>query len=312
MFRYDRPQLGRYRQFYQYGVEYFGSSHPSSDAEVIILALDFFKMLGLEDVVLQLNSVGCPECRPRHLQKVREQLSSRKEELCQDCRQRLDANTLRVLDCKREKCSELTGNIDPITSYLCDECREHFNKVQELLQGQGVNMKLEPRLVRGLDYYTRTAFEFISPSLGAQDSIGGGGRYDNLVEYMGGPSVPAVGFGLGIERILLSLPEASVDLREHRLPSVFVAVSGEDMMARGFQVARICRNAGGAAEVESTGRSLKAQMKYADKKSFDCVAILGETEREQDTVTLKNMESGEQDSIPLSRLEENMEKIINK
>ena len=302
MFRYDRPQSGRYRQFYQYGVECFGSSHPSSDVEVICLALEFFNVIGLRDVTLHINSVGCQNCRPSYREKVKEKLFPHRGEMCSDCRERLENNPLRVMDCKLEECRKIAQEVPYIAEYLCGECREHFHMVSKLLMDQGIDMQIDPRLVRGLDYYTRTAFEFVSHSLGAQDSIGGGGRYDNLVEYLGGPSVPAVGLALGIERILLSLPQETCINDSNRLPRIFVAVSGEEMLGKGFELARLCRKIGCAAEVESTGRSLKAQMKYANKRDFDYVAILGEEEMKTDKVSLKSMLTGEQKKLSFSQL----------
>lgn len=310
MFRYDRPQSGRYRQFYQYGVECFGSSHPASDVEVIMLALDFFNMLGLTGVKLYINSVGCRECRPGYRQKIKEDLSAREQELCPDCRRRLASNPLRVMDCKQEKCRELTQDIPLVTNYLCQGCRDHFDQVREILDAQGVDMEINPRLVRGLDYYTRTAFEFVADSLGAQDSIGGGGRYDNLVEYMGGPSVPAVGLALGIERILLSLPQEQLTLPEDLMPKILVAISNQEALKQGFLVAQLCREAGGMAEVEITGRSLKAQMKFANRKNFDYVAIIGEEEHKTGTVALKNMVSGEQYSMSYPELKQEISKQV--
>ena len=300
MFRHDRPQAGRYRQFYQYGVECFGSYHPSSDVEVIALTMDLLEKLGLQEVRLEINSVGCKECRPAYREKLQDALESWEKELCRDCRTRLHKNPLRVLDCKEDRCRELTQNAPQMVDHLCTDCREHYRGVKKLLEAQGISFNENPRLVRGLDYYTRTAFEFISAELGAQDSIGGGGRYDDLVEHMGGPSIPAVGVALGIERLLLSLTGTS-QLEEERA-SFYVAVSGDEMLPEAFRVAEICRGAGSVAEVEITGRSLKAQMKYAGKKGFSHVLIIGEEEKAREEVTMRNMITGEQVEVPVTEL----------
>ncbi len=308
MFRYDRPQAGRYRQFYQYGVECFGSGHPAADAEVIKLTLDLLGMLGLEDVTLQINSVGCSECRPVYRRKLKEVLEHNREKLCRDCTGRLESSPMRIMDCKEEHCREATVNAPVMVDHLCPECSAHYAEVKEILNRLGIVGEENPRLVRGLDYYTRTAFEFVSTELGAQDSIGGGGRYDNLVEHMGGPTVPAVGVALGIERLLLSMDKTF--LQQKKAPAVFVAVSSDDQLPTGFQAADIARKAGCTVEVELMGRSLKAQMKYAGKKGFDYVLITGQEEETRGIVTLRDMNTGQQEELPVSRLESDLQSVV--
>jgi len=292
MFRYDRPQAGRYRQFHQFGLELFGSPQPSADVEIMALSYDMLRSLPLPEFRLELNSVGCRECRPGYRERLREYLRFREEELCPDCSRRYRENPLRVLDCKKPECKDLSAGAPLLTQSLCPQCAGHLARVRELLERLELPYVLNPRLVRGLDYYTRTAFEFVAPELGAQASLGGGGRYDALVEECGGPPTPGVGVAFGLERIIL-LADWKERLEAGPAP-VFLAVAGEGLEEEALLLAREIRRLGVPAEVELGGRSLKSQMKYAGKKGFARVIIIGSRELEQDRFLWRDMVDGSQ------------------
>ncbi len=298
MFRHDNPQFGRYRQFFQFGVECFGTEQPAADVEVICLARDFLEAIKLDKTTLLLNSVGCPACRPVYQERLLGYLAPYREKLCSFCRVRFESNPLRILDCKKGSCRELFRDAPEITFNLCDDCKVHFETVQNYLINLGVDFKVDPGLVRGLDYYTRTAFEFVTDNLGAQNSIGGGGRYDNLVEVLGGEHTPAVGVAMGIDRILLLLKDRTPE-GENRA-RVFVIADTDSRLLPSLKIVSEIRRAGIAAEVDYGGRSMKARMKYAGKKNFSHVVILGEREQKRGKVTLKNMSTGEQDEFTLA------------
>ncbi|MTV49721.1 histidine--tRNA ligase [Heliobacillus mobilis] len=305
MFRFGRPQAGRLRQFHQFGIEVFGSASPRVDAEVIAMAMDFYQRLGLKKLQLLLNSIGCPKCRPGHRQALQEFLQPKATELCGDCQKRLDRNPMRVLDCKNERCQELSQGAPTTVGYLCDVCADHFASVKELLEAAGVEYTLDDRLVRGLDYYNKTAFEIVSTDIGAQSSIGGGGRYDNLVETLGGPSVPGIGFGLGLERVLLTMENQGLlesDSRELR--NIFIAMAGEGTAPVAFGLAQTLRKKGLSVELDYLERSLKAQMKTADRFHAPYVVIVGQGEVERGVITVRTMGTGEQREIPLGEATE--------
>lgn len=307
IFRYERPQSGRYREHNQLGVEMIGSVDPSADAEVISLAWQFLTSVGIKDVELRLNSIGGPEDRPAYREAIRQFAEPFVGELCPTCQIRYEKNPLRMLDCKVPRCKELLANAPGTTDLLCDECREHFETVQRYLDALGVRYVLDPRLVRGLDYYTRTIFEFQTPHLGAQNTICGGGRYDTMVEEMGGPPTPSLGFGLGIERLLLTMEKLGITDGVDTKPDVFVASIGT--AARGVAVKLLAelRGRGIASETDFTGRSLKAQMKLADKFGSKLVLIIGEDEVAQGVVTLRDMLSKEQRHVPAESVTEVIE-----
>lgn len=298
MFRHDNPQLGRYRQFFQFGVECFGSDRPAADVEVICLARDFLDLIGLEKTVLLLNSVGCSVCRPLYQERLLAYLAPYREKLCSHCQVRFESNPLRILDCKTKSCRGLFRDAPEITFNLCPDCRAHFETVQDYLIKLGVDFKVDPGLVRGLDYYTRTAFEFVGDDLGAQNSIGGGGRYDNLVEILGGEQTPAVGVAMGMDRILLSLKGR--DRERKGEVKVFVIADTDSRLLSSLKIVTEIRRAGIAAEVDFGGRSMKARMKYAGKRDFSHVVILGEREEKRGKVTLRNMNTGKQDEFTLA------------
>ncbi|HHW08120.1 MAG TPA: histidine--tRNA ligase [Clostridia bacterium] len=302
MFRYGRPQAGRFRQFHQFGVEAFGTNDPAIDAEVICLAMEFYARLGLKNLTLQLNSVGCPKCRAEHRSLLHRFLEPRKQELCSTCQGRFERNPLRIFDCKSDICQEIIGTGPTILASLCDDCKDHFARVQKYLQLAGVSYVIAPHLVRGLDYYTNTAFEIIVEGIGAQSAIGGGGRYNGLVQEVGGPSLPGIGFGLGLERILLALQEQGVNLEGDVFPEVFVAVSGPSMKEEAFKLVNQLRQHGFKTDMDYLDRSMKAQLKYAGKHRYRYVVILGEEEFAREQAAVKDMSGGEQQNIRIPEL----------
>ncbi len=302
MFRYDRPQAGRLREFHQFGVEALGGDNPAVDAEIILLAVNFLQSLGLQELELSLNSVGCPNCRPVYRKRLQEFFADKLDGLCEDCRSRYDRNPMRILDCKVEGCKKLSIGAPEITDCLCDDCREHFVKVQELLTRAGVSFKLDPRLVRGLDYYTKTAFEVQYAPLGAQSAVAGGGRYDGLIEEIGGKPTPAVGFAVGLERVLLALEKQALLPEQADAMDAFVVGLGEAAQPAAFRLLADLRAAGLSAGMDFAGRSMKAQMKQANKANAHFALILGEDEVKESAVMLKNMQTSEQHKIAIDEV----------
>lgn len=302
MFRYDRPQAGRYRQFHQFGVEAIGAKGPAIDSEIISLAVEFLNKLGLSDLKLFINSVGCPNCRPVYRKKLQEFFQDKLTHLCSDCQSRYDRNPMRILDCKNEKCTEHSEGAPHMVYCLCDECSSHFNGLKKLLTAAGINFVINPRLVRGLDYYTKTAFEIQYAPLGAQSAVCGGGRYDGLIAECGGQPTPGIGFAIGIERVLLALEKQELFPQITTAIDVFVAPLDVETQAAGFQILTELRRGGLTADMDFMGRSLKAQMKYANKYPAKFVALIGENELVQNKIMLKNMETGNQELINKSDL----------
>lgn len=302
MFRYDKPQAGRYRQFHQFGVEALGSANPAIDAEVILLSAQFLKGLGLTELTLSLNSVGCPKCRPIYREKLQFFLKDKLEGFCPDCQSRFDRNPMRILDCKNEKCAALSQGAPEIADCLCEECVGHFAALQALLDAGGLVYVLNPRLVRGLDYYTKTAFEFQYTPLGAQSAVCGGGRYDGLIEECGGQPTPAIGFAIGLERVLLALEKQKLLPDVEDAMEVFVVSLGEAAQTPAFEVLCALRAAGIKSDMDFAGRSMKAQMKQANKTLAKYAVILGEDEVKAACVMLKNMQTGEQESVEMKNL----------
>ncbi|MBS3786575.1 histidine--tRNA ligase [Candidatus Bipolaricaulota bacterium] len=299
MFRYESPQKGRSRQFHQYGAEAIGSSDPSLDAEMISLSTDLLRSLGLEEVGLTLNSIGCPEDRNNYVNQLVEYLEPEKDRLCNDCRARLDTNPLRILDCKEESCQKVVENGPEITDYLCSECQDHFDTVKGYLNQLGLDYQLDPKLVRGLDYYTKTVFEVFSSDLGAQDALVGGGRYDGLVELFGGDPTPAVGFAGGIERLVLLLEELErVEMKKNGL-DIYLATLDEETKQTGMELVQELRNGGIRAEIDYLDKSLQGQLGYADRYGAEITAILGPRELTEGEITLRDMETGDQTTVSL-------------
>ncbi|RDV82506.1 histidine--tRNA ligase [Ammonifex thiophilus] len=301
MFRHDRPQMGRNRQFHQFGAEIFGAPGPAADAEVIFLLAQFLRRAGVREWELELNSVGCPVCRPQLVAALKEYLEGRASHLCPDCRQRLERNPLRVLDCKEESCRQVVQQAPTPLDYLCSRCESHFRGVQEELYSLEVPFRLNPRLVRGLDYYTGTTFEVLSPRLGAQNALGGGGRYDYLVEECGGPPTPGVGFAVGLERVLLALErqEDSPLPKDEVRWGIFVVAADEEGRKRQAYWLKLLRSAGLPADRDyASGRGLRAQLKQADRHRARWALILGAEELGRGMVRLRDLESGEQVDLP--------------
>lgn len=297
-FRHEAPQSGRLRQHHQTGIEALGSDDPALDAEVINLGLTYLHRVGITGERTEINSVGCPQCRPRYREALVEALKERLPSMCTDCQRRYEVNPLRILDCKREDWSVLEPVIPDIVNYLCESCGPHFARVQEVLTALGVEYVRNKRLVRGLDYYVKTSFEITHGGLGAQSTILGGGRYDGLVEELGGESTPGIGFGCGIERVLLTCEALGIELPVEQRRPVFVVTLGEEARLPGLQLLNQLRQQGITAEIDYTGRSMKAQMRAANRANARIALILGENEVAQGTVGFKDMEAGGQETLP--------------
>ena len=297
VFRYERPQAGRLREHHQFGVEIFGGKGAETDAEVILLARDYIAALGVEGVELNLNSIGCKHCRPKFNEALREYLRPHLSEMCPTCNARFEKNPLRILDCKEEKCAAINAGAPRSVDFLCDECREHFEKLKAILDDCGVAYTLNPKLVRGLDYYSKTVFEFVSTSIGAQGTVLGGGRYDTLIENLGGPSVPAVGFGSGIERMLLVLENTGKTIPQEPPLGVYAAGLDEAGRRAAFLLVQQLRKAGVSADFDHAARSVKAQFKYAGKVGARFVVAIGSNELESGMYTIKDMAASTSESV---------------
>ena len=300
-FRYERPQAGRQRQFHQFGIEALGSDKPSLDAEVIALAVQFFNEVGLKDLVVSINSVGCPTCRAKYNEILKAYLDSKADVLCETCLERKDKNPMRVIDCKNTTCQENLQDVPFMVDYLCDDCSEHFKKVQEYLNEMEINYVVDKKIVRGLDYYKKTAFEIISNDIGAQSTVCGGGRYDGLVEQIGGPKgVSGIGFGLGVERLLLTLENNNIEIENPHAMDIFIVTIGDKAKTKSFKILKDLRSEHISAENDHLDRSVKAQFKYSDKINAKFTIVIGDDELENDSATLKNMATSEQTTIKLS------------
>ncbi len=300
-FRYERPQAGRLREFHQFGVEIFGAAAPQTDAEAIAMADTLLQKLGL-NVKLYINSIGCPTCRAAYNAALKGFFEPRLGELCYDCKTRFEKNPLRLLDCKEEGCKTINKDAPSILDYLCEECSTHFAEVKHCLDLAGIEYEIDSRIVRGLDYYTRTVFEFVSTAIGAQGTVCAGGRYDGLIEELGGNPTPAVGFAAGIERLLLVMESAGVEIPRNEAPTVYLAGMNDECRQKAFALAIALRKAGIFAEIDHLGRSIKAQFKYADKIGAKYVAVLGESELESGKVSVKNMADGNSESVTFDEL----------
>ncbi|MCD8040920.1 MAG: histidine--tRNA ligase [Clostridia bacterium] len=291
-FRYERPQAGRLREFHQFGIEVYGSDKPDADAEVIFAASSFLNKLGVKNVKLNINSIGCKKCRADYNAALKGYLAPHIGEMCATCRERYEKNPLRILDCKEEECKKITAGAPRMTDYLCSDCAQHFNEVQSNLAAGGLEYEVDPNIVRGLDYYTRTVFEFVSQEIGAQGTVCGGGRYDGLIEELGGSHTPAVGFAAGIERLILLMENTGVPFPEESKPEVYFAGMDEESRKKAFALAMAARAQGIAAETDHMGRSVKAQFKYADKIGAKYVAAIGGNELAEGAVNVKRMADG--------------------
>ena len=298
-YRYEKPQAGRLREFHQFGIECYGTASPAADAEVISLGNEIFGFLGIDRISLEINSIGCPTCRKKYQDALKAYFESRKDELCDTCRERLDRNPMRILDCKSPICHEIGQDAPIILDYLCDECHDHFEKVKMYLEAMNISYTVNPHIVRGLDYYTRTVFEFVTDALGAQSAVCAGGRYDGLVEEIGGPHVPALGFALGLERILLLLEAQGIALPAADVPEIYIGSIGDAALTKAAALALELRQSGISAQFDVVGRSVKAQMKFADKIGARFTTIIGDDDLTAGVAKVKNMESGETQEISL-------------
>ncbi len=298
-YRYEKPQAGRLREFHQFGLECYGTQSPVADAELICAAQSIFDRLGIKQLRLEINSIGCPACRAEYHKALKEYFYGYKDELCETCNSRLEKNPMRILDCKSPVCSKIAGGAPKITDYLCDECKEHFASVQKYLDAAGVEYTVNPTIVRGLDYYTKTVFEFVTDFIGAQGTVCGGGRYDGLIEELGGKHLPSLGFAMGIERLLMLMDKQGIEIPKPSTCDLYVAVMGESASLKSFEIIKAVRSCGLIAETDVVGRGLRAQMKYADKIGAKFSMVLGDNEIEQGKAVVKNMSSGEQTEIVL-------------
>ena len=299
-YRYEKKQANRYREFHQFGLETYGTASPAADAEMICAAQSIFDRLQIGDkLTLELNSIGCPKCRAKYYEALKEYFSQYTSELCETCLSRLERNPMRILDCKSPVCSKIAEGAPTVLDYICDDCREHFEGVKRLLDNAGVKYVVNPKIVRGLDYYTRTVFEFVTNSLGAQGTVCGGGRYDGLIEELGGQSLPSLGFALGIERLLAMLDAEGVEIPKPDECGLYIAVMGDSAQAKAFDLLGQVRSCSIHAETDIVGRSLRAQMKYADKIGAKFSLVLGDNEIAENKAELKNMETGEKRKINL-------------
>lgn len=298
-FRHEKPQAGRLREFHQFGVEMAGTKDPRADAEVISLAKSILDAAGLRNIQLNINSIGCPECRAKYQQALRDYFAPHIDKMCDTCHTRLEKNPLRLLDCKSEICSEIAKDAPSILDHLCDDCRTHFETLQSYLTAMDIDFKINPRIVRGLDYYTKTVFEFVSEDIGSQGTVCGGGRYDGLIETLSDKPCPALGFGMGLERLILTMENQGVEFAEEETCDIYIGSMGDAAAVKAMQICRALRNDGVRAECDVVGRSVRAQMKYADKLKAKFSLIIGDSELEAGKAQLKDMKSGEQNDIPL-------------
>ena len=302
-FRYERPQAGRQRQFHQFGIEALGSDKPSLDAEVIALAVQFFTEVGLKDLAVSINSVGCPTCRAEYNARLKEYLDKKSDVLCETCLERKDKNPMRVIDCKNPTCKENLNDIPFMVDHICDDCKDHFEKLQTYLKEMDINFVVDKTIVRGLDYYKKTAFEIISNDIGSQSTVCGGGRYDGLVEQLGGPKgVSGIGFAIGAERLLLTMENNNIEIENPYATDIFIVTIGDEAKTKSFKLLKDLRTNHISAENDHLDRSVKAQFKYSDKINAKFTIVIGDDELANDTATLKNMSTSEQTTIKLSEI----------
>ncbi|MCI8775770.1 MAG: histidine--tRNA ligase [Oscillospiraceae bacterium] len=298
-FRHERPQAGRLREFHQFGLEMAGSAKPSADADIISLAYEIIKTLGIKNTELKINSIGCPECRAEYHKALKGFFENRKSDLCETCLSRLDKNPMRILDCKSPVCSEIAKDAPVILDFLCEECSEHFNKLKGYLDNLGIIYTVDPTIVRGLDYYTKTVFEFVTTDIGAQGTICGGGRYDGLIQELGGHPTPALGFAMGLERLILTMENQGIEFDTEDSCTLYIAPMDEAAVPEAMKLAHTLRKDGFWVEYDTVGRSLKSQMKYSDKIKAKFTMVFGENEINSKIAKLKNMKTGEELEIKL-------------
>lgn len=308
VFRYEKPQAGRLREHHQFGIEVYGSESAVTDAEVISIASSLFEKLNIKNLTLNINSIGCPTCRAEYNKALKEYYRPHLDEMCETCRERFDKNPLRILDCKEEKCKEINVNAPAITDYLCADCKAHFESLKEYLTAMNIPFVVNSRIVRGLDYYTRTVFEFVSNNIGSQGTVCGGGRYDGLVEQLGGKHTPCAGFGMGIERLLLLMDSVGIDIPENDGISVYFATFGENALKKALLYTSLLRKAGVSADFDHLNKSFKAQFKYANKINAKYVVSIGDDEINSGVLKVKNMQNGEETACDIAEFEESIKK----
>ncbi|WP_130806784.1 histidine--tRNA ligase [Senegalia massiliensis] len=312
IFRYERPQKGRLREHHQFGVEVYGSENPSIDAEVISILDNLYKRLEIQGIELQINSIGCSKCRPNYDKALKEYLSERLDKLCETCNSRFDTNPMRILDCKNDNCQMELKEAPTMLDYLCDECSEHFDGVKNYLDNLEVEYIVNPRIVRGLDYYTKTAFEFISSEIGAKSTVCGGGRYDGLVEQIGGPSTPAIGFGMGIERLILTLENNNIEIPKEDDLDIFIVTMGDKAKSLAMKIVKDLRTLGISSDLDHLDRSVKAQFKYSNKLNSTYTIVIGDNEIENKSIKIKNMKTGDQEDLSLENVVESIEERLRR
>ena len=307
-FRYEKPQSGRLRQFHQFGVEIFGTPNMMADADVICLGHDFLEEMGIKDIVLEINSVGCPTCRETYRRALQDFLRPHYDELCDTCKNRFDKNPMRILDCKSQEDQDLVKDAPNMIDYLCDECASSFEEVKGHLESIGLEYTVNPRIVRGLDYYTKTAFEFVSNKIGAQGTVCGGGRYDNLCQEIGGPPIPGVGFGLGKERLLMLMEANGVEIPEAEPSDVFIVTMGDKGRIKGLEILRELHKKGISAQMDTLARNVKGQFKYAARLNAKKTIVIGDEELEKGVVQIKDMDRHEQQEVSFDNILEMLKK----
>ena len=298
-YRYEKPQAGRLREFHQFGIEEYGTSSPAADAEVIALADSIFKRLQIQNLHLEINSIGCPECRAKYNDALKEFFGAHEEELCGNCKSRLERNPMRLIDCKVPSCAEIAKGAPSILDYLCEECESHFEQVKKYLETAKIEYRVNPKIVRGLDYYTKTVFEFVSDAIGSQGTVCGGGRYDGLIEELGGQHLPSLGYAMGLERLLMVMENQGINIPEPEPCALYIAGLGDNAQVKAFELINSVRLAGLSAETDVVGRGLRAQMKYADKIGARFSMVIGDNELEENKAEVKNMTTGEKTALAL-------------
>lgn len=298
-YRYEKPEKGRQREFHQFGMEVYGAPSYFADAEVICAANSIFGRLGVKNLSLEINSIGCSKCRPKYHTALKEYFGAHESDLCDTCRSRLDRNPMRILDCKSPVCSEIAKNAPTVLDFICEDCSAHFDGVKSCLDAAGLEYQVNPTIVRGLDYYTRTVFEFVSNNIGAQGTVCGGGRYDGLIEELGGQPTPSLGFGMGIERLLLLLDSQGIEIEKPPVCDLYIVGMGEAAKLKAFEIIEGVRNSSLIAEGDIVGRGLKAQMKYADKIGAKFSMVIGDNELAANKAVIKNMADGTKHEVPL-------------
>ncbi len=302
LFRYERPQAGRYREHTQLGIECIGSNSAKTDAEIVSLAINFIESLGIKEYDLKINSIGCPKCRPVFMKALKEYTKEYYDELCETCQKRFEQNPLRMLDCKETKCKEIFNNAPKLIDYLDDDCKSHFNELQDSLNVLDIKFSIDNNLVRGFDYYTKTAFEIVSTGLGSQNAVCGGGRYDNLIEELGYKSTPSVGFGMGLERLMITLESLGINIPVDNRPTCYIITTGVKSEELGLSIANSLRKNNIPCELDVSGRSIKAQMKTSGKLNAKFTVIIGDEEIETNMLTVKNMDTSSQEKISIDKI----------